>query len=332
MRFLFILALVPFFLASCAGANTRPRSPSGVSIPLVTFVLDDGDDTDYLVGMKIFTEQGAVACSAIITDWINTQDHMTPAQIIALKDAGWEIISHTVSHPNLKSLSPAEVEEELTRSKSVLEAMGLTINNIVYPFNKNNETVREITAKYYRSGRGGANSFNTGAIDPYLLKSFTIKHDLPLMESYIDRAYADKSWLIFYQHEIDAKVKLTDEQGTFIKGETLTLSPSGTVARFTTSHWFPFYGTHMYLVPLSGVPQPGDTITGALSKATARINYIIYNELAQLSDMIGYIRKTYSDMRIVTIDQGLDLLGIPKKPTTTKINVEKDNSSLSRIQ
>jgi peptidoglycan/xylan/chitin deacetylase (PgdA/CDA1 family) len=282
-------------------------------MPLVTFVLDDGNDTDYLLGKKIFADQGAVACSAVTTDRIGTPYHMTPDQIVDLQAAGWEIMGHTLSHPNLNSLTALQLEDELLRSKTVLEGMGVTVNNIVYPYNKNNEQVREITAKYYRSGRGGTNSFNAGTIDPYFLKSFTLKHDLPLMKNYIDRAYTDKSWLIFYTHEIDAKVKIMDGQGTFSKGETVKLSPSGTVARYTTTHWFPLYGSYMYLVPFSGVPQPGDIISGTSSGATASIDYIMYNDLTLLSDMISYIRRQYKDMKIVTIDQGLDLLGIPKK-------------------
>jgi hypothetical protein len=310
---LILVVLVSFVMMSCGGVGNRPDVSAAGSIPLVTFVLDDGNDTDFLLGKNIFADQGAVACSAVTIDLISTPYHMTPAQIIALQDAGWEIMGHTISHPNLNSLSVTRLEEELSQSKKLLENIGVTIHNIVYPYNKNNETVRAITRKYYRSGRGGTNSFNSGEIDPYFLKSFTLKHDLPLMESYIDRAYTDKSWLIFYTHEIDAKVKIMDSQGTFAKGETVTLSPSGTVARYTTSHWFPLYGSYMYIVPISGVPQPGDTITGASSGATARINYIMYNELTQLTDMLVYIRKQYPDMKIVTIDQGLDLLGIPRK-------------------
>lgn len=307
-----ILALL--LLASCGGtAGHRPDVSSGGSIPLVTFVLDDGNDTDYLLGKKIFADQGAVACSAVTTDLIGTPYHMTPAQLIALQEAGWEIMGHTVSHPNLNSLSAAELEDELLRSKSLLEKMGLTVNSIVYPYNKNNEAVRSVVRKYYRSGRGGTNSFNAGAFDPYFLKSFTLKHDLPLMESYIDRAYRDRSWLIVYTHEIDAKVKVMETRGTFVKGETVTLSPSGTVARYTTRHWFPLYGSYMYLVPFSGVPRPGDTITGATSGATARIDYVMYNDLTQLTDMLGYIHTKYPDMKIVTVDQALDLLGVPKK-------------------
>jgi len=306
------VVLVLLLLASCGGAVHRPDTSSAGSMPLVTFVLDDGNDTDYLLAEKIFSDQGAVACSAVTTDRISTPYHLTPAQIVALQDAGWEIMGHTMSHPNLTSLAPAQLEDELSRSKILLENMGLTINNIVYPYNKNNEAVRSVVSKYYRSGRGGTNSFNAGTIDPYFLKSFTLKHDLPLMKSYIDRAYQDKSWLIIYSHEIDAKVKVMDTQGFFTKGETVTLSPSGTVARYTTTHWFPVYGSYMYIVPFSGVPQPGDTITGTTSGATARIDYIMYNDLILLSDMIGYVHTKYPDMKIVTVDQGLDLLGIPK--------------------
>lgn len=277
----------------------------------MTFVFDDGNDTDSLVAKKIFAEQGAVACSTVTTDWISSPYHLTPPQIVALQDAGWEIMGHTVSHPNLNSLTVAQLEDELSRSKQLLENMGLTIHNVVYPFNKNNETVRSVARKYYRSGRGGTNSYNTAATDPYFLKSFTLKHDLPLMKSYIDRAYTDKTWLIFYTHELDAKVKITDLDGTFTKGEIVRLSPSGTEARYTTRHWFPLYGSYLYIVPFSGVPQPGDTITGTTSGATARLDYIMYNDLTLLADMLGYIRTRYPDMKIVTTDQGLDLMGMP---------------------
>ena len=83
-----LVVLVPCLLMSCSGVGRRPDIPSVGSIPLVTFVLDDGNDTDYLVGKKIFAEQGAVACSAITTDRISTPYHLTPAQIIALQKAG----------------------------------------------------------------------------------------------------------------------------------------------------------------------------------------------------------------------------------------------------
>ncbi len=322
---LFLFPLVFFLLSSCGGAVASRTASFGANTPpLVTFVFDDGDDTDYLVGKKIFSDHGAVACSAITTGWINTEDHMTAAQIRSLRDAGWEILSHTVSHPNLNSLSPDEIDAELTTSKSELDRLGLPVKNLVYPFNKNNETVRSIAGKYYRSARGGTNSLNVGVSDPFFLKSFSMKHDVARMKKHIDTAFVNKNWLIFYQHEIDAQVKLEDKQGSFIKGETLRLSPSGTVARYVTVHWFPVYGFSLYLVPFSGVPQPGDLIRGEVSGATARVDYVIYNELTQLAEMIRYIQTSYPSMRIVTIDQGLDLLGVPDRVSDMKkVSLEK---------
>lgn len=309
IRFLMVTALV-ILLVSCA-AN-RSVAPSPGPMPLLTFVLDDGNDTDYLLGRGIFAAQGAVACSAVTTGLINTSYHMTPDQIRGLRDAGWEIMSHSVSHPRLPFLSPAELDTELSRSKRELEALGVNVTNIVYPYNSNSEGVRAAAARYYRSGRGGGSAFNSGAIDPYFLKSISLRHDLALMKSYIDQAYADRSWLIFYHHEIDTRVKISEKRGNFQQGETVRLTPSGALARYTTTHWYPFYGYHMYLVPLSGTPRSGDTVTGSTSGASARIDYIMYDEIAQLGEMLRYARQTYPDMKIVTIDQGLDLLGIPR--------------------
>lgn len=313
-RFVFCLIslFVSLILVSCTGSQLRSSASPAGAVPMVSFVFDDGNDTDYLVGRELFALHGVVASSAITTGFLNTADHLTSSQAVALQDAGWEIMGHTVSHPNLKSLSPARIEEEISRSKTELQKLGLTVNNIVYPYNKNDETVRSVVAGYYRSGRGGTNSFNYTDLDPFFIRSFSLKHDLPAMKGLIDKSHAERSWLVFYQHEINAKVRVSDYNGSFQKGEKLLLSPSGTVARHVTTHWFPLYGYVVYLVPLSGVPSPGDTVRGETSGATASIDGIVYNEREQLSEMLGYLRKNYPDMPVVTIDRGLDILGFPK--------------------
>jgi peptidoglycan/xylan/chitin deacetylase (PgdA/CDA1 family) len=311
-RLLLFLGLT-VLLTSCGRGVLRPDAAAARGkTPLVSFVFDDGNDTDYLLGLKIFAEKGAVACSAVTTDLISTDYHLTPAQIVALRDAGWEIMSHTVTHPHLGWISEERVDSELKRSKEELERLGVPVDNLVYPFNNNDAAVRKITGRYYRSGRGGETELNDGVPDPFFLKSVRIEHDLPLMKNYIDRAFAERSWLIFYYHEIDVKSKVTDVSGTFKKGEMVTLSPSGTAARYTTTLWCPLYGSSMYIVPFSGEPRAGDTVTGATSGATARIDHIRYNDPTLLAAMIDYIKRTYPGMRIVTVDQGLNLLGVPR--------------------
>lgn len=304
------ITLLLLLLAACGGFSPREAVFPSASIPLVTFVFDDGYDTDYLVARDIFSELGAVACSAITTDWINRPGYMSADQIIGLRDAGWEIMGHTATHPNLRSLTPAQVEEELFRSKAALEGLGVTVKNLVYPYNKSNETVREIARKYYRSGRGGKNKFNTAVINPYELRSFANKPDLVAMKGHIDRAYTKKNWLIIYHHEIDAKVAMMNKRGRFMKGEGLLFSPSGTSGRLVRDSWFLSAGS-MHFTPLRGTPRSGDTITGQRSGATAQLSHVVFNEREAISELVRYIHTQYPGMKIVTIDHGLDILGMP---------------------
>lgn len=315
MRRSCIAIMLIMCLVSCGGTSNRESvSPIDLTgpLPLVTFVFDDGYDTDYLVALNIFAEQGAVACSAITTDWINSPGYLSPDQIIGLRDAGWEIMSHTVTHPNLRSLGPAQIEDELSRSKIALEGLGLEVNNLVYPYNKSNEKVKKIAHAYYRSGRGGKNELNQGVSDLYDLRSVSNRtHDLGEMKDFIDRAHAEKNWLIIYHHQIDAKSTLTEKNGNFIRGEPLLFSPSGARGRYRRGTWFLTSGS-LHYVPLAGFSKPGDTVVGGKSGATARIHHAVYDQRTDIAELVRYVHSRYPDLRIVTIDQGLDMLGAPK--------------------
>ena len=300
-----------FSFAACSSANPRVDRSDRPSIPLFTFVFDDGDDTDYLIAKDIFSAQGAVACSAITTDWIDKPGYLSPQQIIGLHDAGWEILAHTATHPNLRSLTSSQIEDELVRSKAVLEGLGLKVRNLVYPYNKSNDLVKTIARKYYRSARGGRNEYNRNIDDPYDIHSFANKRDLAKMKGIVDRAYAEKDWLIIYHHDIDAKITMTEKTGDFVNGEELLFSPSGAHGRQVRNSWFLFSGS-MHFVPLIGTPRSGDRVSGRTSNATARISTVVYNERELIADILRYIRTTYGDMRVVTIDEGLDILGAAK--------------------
>ncbi len=308
-RFIYF-AFILFLISSCGGVSTKNSSSISKSEPIVTFVFDDGNETDYTVARDIFKAQGEVACTAVVTDWVNTKNYLSVSQLHELRQDGWEIMGHTVSHPNLRSLSESQIEDELSRSKEALEGWGLPVRNLVYPYNKNNETVRRIAGKYYRAAREGGKQSNAPDLDRYDLKSYSselsFRHKLSDIKSQIDRAYSEKKWLILYQHLIDAKVKISDKSGSFVKDEQLKFMPSGAVGKFTESGLW-----SMEFVPLSGDPQIGDTVTGESGGASAKLVSIYFNEREAITEMIEYIHRNYPDMRIVTIDKGLDLIGIP---------------------
>ncbi len=310
IRQAFCLAFLLNFISACSTAPVTDPAVMAKSKPLVTFVFDDGNETDYTVARNIFKAQGEVGCTAVVTGWVNTDGYLSVSQLHELRQDGWEIMGHTVSHPNLRDLSGSQIEDELSRSKAALEGWGLPVRNMVYPYNKNNETVKRIAGKYYRAAREGGKQHNTPDLDRYDLKSFSselsFRHKLSDIKSQIDRAYSEKKWLILYQHLIDAKIKISDKSGSFVKDEQLRFMPSGATGKFIEgSIW------SMEFVPLSGDPQIGDIIKGELSGASATMTEKYYNEREAITEMIEYIHRNYPDMRIVTVDQGLDLMGIP---------------------
>ncbi|MBI4710001.1 MAG: polysaccharide deacetylase family protein [Nitrospirae bacterium] len=258
----------------------------------------------------MFKSQGEVACTAIVTGWVNTRNFLNISQISELQKDGWEILSHTVSHPKLKALTEDRVEAELSQSKSTLESWGFNVKNLVYTYNGNNAAVKNIVRKYYRSGRNGHKMLNSSDLDQYDLKSYSNElstwHKMTTLKSQIDLAYSEKKWLIFQHHRIDAKVKISDKSGAFIFEERLSFQPSGAVGQYIKDRW-----SVVQFIPLSGNPQVGDTVTGRSSGASGKLERVIYNEGAALTEMIEYIHKNYPDMRIVTIDKGLDLMGMP---------------------
>ncbi|RJR14994.1 MAG: hypothetical protein C4581_13050 [Nitrospiraceae bacterium] len=310
MRYAFCFALLLIVISACSTVPVTAPAVMAGSKPLVTFIFDDGYETDYTVAREIFRSQGEVACTAVTTGWVNTKNYLSVPQLHELRQDGWEIMGHTVSHPNLRSLSESRIEDELFRSKEALEGWGLPVKNMVYPYNKNNETVRRVAAKYYRAAREGGKQPNAPDADPYDLKSYSSElsfwHKMSDIRGHIDRAYSEKKWVILYQHMIDAKIKISDKKGSFVEDEQLTFMPSGAVGQFIKSFLW-----SMEFVPLSGDPQIGDTVTGESSGASARMTDVYYNERAAITEMIEYIHSNYPEMQIVTVDQGLDLMGIP---------------------
>jgi peptidoglycan/xylan/chitin deacetylase (PgdA/CDA1 family) len=303
------LRAAALILLLAVGLPSARAESAPVRVPLLSFVFDDGYDTDRTLGLEIFREEGAVASSAIITDCIGLPDYMNADQIRELEAAGWEIMSHTVSHPNLRSLNEQQLDTELLSSREVLEGIGVRVRNVVYPYNKSNALVERIASRYYRSGRGGGSAFNFAETSPFRLRSFEIKDDLAKLEKLVDEAGARGEWLILYHHRIMEKLYIADGGGHFRTDETVDCSPSGAVGRFEPTIWNRV-GHSLYVVPVSGAALPGDLVVGEERGAKAQVEDIGCDERELIRSLLRYAKGEHPEMRIVTIDQGLDALGV----------------------
>jgi peptidoglycan/xylan/chitin deacetylase (PgdA/CDA1 family) len=123
-------------LSALEGGRPLPRRAV-----LLTF--DDGYAGVYEFALPILRRCGFTATLFLIAeDFVSPRPAVerafpvvSAAQVAEMLAAGWQIGSHTVTHPRLAELPEAEAREEITRSKSVLEgAFGRKLSAIAYPY------------------------------------------------------------------------------------------------------------------------------------------------------------------------------------------------------
>lgn len=68
------------------------------------------------------------------------------AQLGELQEAGWEVGSHTVTHPTLPSLEDAALQEELSSSRAAISERLGTCAAIAYPYGRADERVAAAAA------------------------------------------------------------------------------------------------------------------------------------------------------------------------------------------
>ena len=99
--------------AAMAGGARLPSRP-------VAITFDDGGSDNYGVAFPILREHGFTATFFVITGYVGGRACMTWDQLREMQAAGMDIESHTVSHPDLRTLGAAGLAEELGRSREAL--------------------------------------------------------------------------------------------------------------------------------------------------------------------------------------------------------------------
>lgn len=104
-----------------------------------------------------------------IDEWLDGphRDELLPMdwdEIAGLADRGWEIGSHTRSHPHLTTLGDAELADELVVSREVCEErLGRPCRTIAYPYGDQDSRVRAATAVAgYAAGAALSRSLKAG--------------------------------------------------------------------------------------------------------------------------------------------------------------------------
>jgi peptidoglycan/xylan/chitin deacetylase (PgdA/CDA1 family) len=199
------LAMVVFFSAPTAKAAT------GATVS-VTF--DDGFLSTYTNALPILASRNVPATVYVTSGFIDsgvTDDFNLPAmtwsQVQNLQNSyGWEIGGHTQTHPELPTLTTANVISQISTSNTAFSEHGLNVTNFASPFGAYDNAVLVQLLKSYYSHRGFADiayndpTFaNRGVLQVQQVNSNTT---LAQVKSYIDQAKANNTWLILVFHHV----------------------------------------------------------------------------------------------------------------------------------
>jgi peptidoglycan/xylan/chitin deacetylase (PgdA/CDA1 family) len=172
--------------------------------PLVTISFDDASQTVYDAAFPILDSYGIPATFYFVTSLLTEQ---WKAQLNDLEDHGWEIGSHSRTHPNLETIDPVDLATEVGQSKSDLEAAGLTVSGFAYPYGigAHSGAVLRQVKQHYAYARSVREGLNTPIIEQYALQSHTVTSSTSLaaMKGWVDEAIVDRQWLILLMHTID---------------------------------------------------------------------------------------------------------------------------------
>ena len=168
---------------------------------LLNLSFDDGADSDYKIVMPILEELNFKATFFITTGYIGKSGYMDWEQVKVLKKKGFDVQSHTRSHPLLGTLNKEKIKEELKTSKEIIEdKLGVEVKAISLPGGSFNKSVLETAFncgyKYVFTSIPGLNSLGSNVYNRLLI---TQKTSLINFKKNIscDQLYIKKERLIY---------------------------------------------------------------------------------------------------------------------------------------
>ena len=150
--------------------------PAGKKPVLITF--DDGYKSVYDHAYPVLKKYGYRGIVFLITDKIEndcTRMYMNKKQINELIQEGWEIGSHTVTHPKLNAISMENMSYQITGSKHALEKMfGIQVVSSAYPYGIINRKILDYVRENYSFAFTTIQGNNYNFNDLFLMERYLI--------------------------------------------------------------------------------------------------------------------------------------------------------------
>lgn len=194
--------------------NGKRDSVSPATKPLyAVFTFDDGYESVFQYALPLLKARGIHGGVYVATEFIGGlfegKPMLTWSELKALRDAGWEIGSHSHNHGYRDSrggsTSPIEILYQWWQSERILEQrLGITVDTLTYPGGVYSNLImaicRLVGYKYGRTTNEGLwNGSRSLAINGNLLDDYGYSISVP---NRINDAKAENMSVVFFTHEV----------------------------------------------------------------------------------------------------------------------------------
>jgi peptidoglycan/xylan/chitin deacetylase (PgdA/CDA1 family) len=143
--------------AAWHGGPALPAHPVVVSF-------DDGYASQYTVAGAVLRKLGWPGVLNLETARLSARGGLTAARVRALLARGWELSSHTLTHPDLVRVPRARLDREVAGSRALLQRrFGVPVRFFCYPYGRADAATR---AAVRRAGYTGATTTRAGIARP----------------------------------------------------------------------------------------------------------------------------------------------------------------------
>jgi len=145
----------------------------------VALTFDDGSETDLLIAAPILHKLGFGATFFITTGFLNSRGYLSTSQLRDLSQTGFEIGSHSMSHPYLADLDNVALEREMLESKTRLEdILAVPVAHFSCPGGRYDHRVKSLARRFgYRTVSTSRSHANSRSTDVYELGRAVIMRD-----------------------------------------------------------------------------------------------------------------------------------------------------------
>ncbi len=135
-------------ISAWRGQATLPERP-------VVLTFDDGYASVYRFAFPVLQRLQWPGVLNLELAELHSPDGLRPAEVRALHSAGWEIASHTLTHPDLTHASAPQLRHELVGSRSLIARLfGVQASDFCYPAGRFDRRVeRAVAAAGYRAAQ-----------------------------------------------------------------------------------------------------------------------------------------------------------------------------------